>query len=118
MEFCQKHKRMEDHIKKGVVDFAIFSIHGGFSLCVDCEKDTELTLLSSGKKLSEETIKTPLIAISNYLFNGLREEAISISHGVVSEGCVTISTDREYSQKNCLLGVERLIIWIRKLLVV
>ena len=25
VEFCQKHKRMEDHIKKGVVDFAVFS---------------------------------------------------------------------------------------------
>ena len=66
-----------------------------FYFFVDCEKDTELTLLSSGKKLSEETVKTPLIAISNYLFNGLREEAISISHGIVSEGYVTVSTDRE-----------------------
>lgn len=89
-----------------------------FYLFIDCEKDTELTLLSSGKKLSEETVKTPLIAISNYLFNGLREEAISISHGVVSEGCVTVSTDREYFQMRCSLGIENLIVWILKLLAV
>ena len=89
-----------------------------FHFFVDCEKDTELTLLSSGKKLSEETVKTPLIAISNYLFNGLREEAISISHGVVSEGYVTVSTDREYFQVKCSLAIERLIVWILKLLAV
>lgn len=56
-----------------------------------------MTLLISGKKLSEETIKTPVIAISNYLFNGLREDALSIANGKVSEAYISISTDREYA---------------------
>lgn len=25
VEFCQKHKRMQEHISEGVVDFAVFS---------------------------------------------------------------------------------------------
>ena len=25
VDFCKKHKRMEEHIQKGVVDFALFS---------------------------------------------------------------------------------------------
>lgn len=40
-------------------------------------------------------MKTPLIAISNYVFNGLREDAIMINNGAVSEGFVKVSTDRE-----------------------
>ena len=56
-----------------------------------------MTLLISGKKLSEETIKTPVIATSNYLFNGLREDALSIANGKVSEAYISISTDREYA---------------------
>ena len=56
-----------------------------------------MTLLISGKKLSEETIKTPVIAISNYLFNGLREDALSIANGKVREAYISISTDREYA---------------------
>ena len=56
-----------------------------------------MTLLISGKKLSEETIKTPVIAISNYLFNGLREDALSFANGKVSEAYISISTDREYA---------------------
>ncbi|KAK8794170.1 hypothetical protein JH06_0410 [Blastocystis sp. subtype 4] len=89
VEFCQKHKRMQEHITEGVVDFAVFN----------CEKDSEMTLLISGKKLSEETIKTPVIAISNYLFNGLREDALSIANGKVSEAYISISTDREEPDK-------------------
>lgn len=80
VDFCKSHKRMQEHINRGVVDFALF----------DCEKDTELTLQLSGVKLTSETLKTPLVAIANYVFNGLREESISINHGEVSEGCITI----------------------------
>ena len=70
---------------------------------VDCEKDSEMTLLISGKKLSEETITTPIIAISNYLFNGLREDALSIADGKVSEAYISISTDREYALSTFLM---------------
>ena len=107
---------MQDHIKMGVVDFAVFSNSFCLFFIVDCEKDTELTLLTSGKKLSEETVKTPLIAISNYLFNGLREDSISISNGLVSEAYVSVSTDREYFyRKGICLHVGREIVWILKL---
>lgn len=65
-----------------------------------------MTLLISGKKLSEETVTTPIIAISNYLFNGLREDAVSIADGVVSEACISISTDREYESITLLMHRE------------
>ena len=38
-----------------------------------------------------------MIAISNYVFNGLREDAVSINNGVVSEACIKITTDKEWT---------------------
>ena len=49
----------------------------------------------SGTVLNASTVKTPMIAISNYVFNGLREDAININNFVVSEAYVMIYTDRE-----------------------
>lgn len=40
-------------------------------------------------------MKTPIIAISNYVFNGLRQDAVSISDGAISEAFVSVSTDKE-----------------------
>ena len=36
-----------------------------------------------------------MIAISNYVFNGLREDAVSINNGTVSEARIKITTDKE-----------------------
>ena len=66
-----------------------------FLFNIDCEKDSEIKLQLSGTVLNASTVKTPMIAISNYVFNGLREDAININNGVVSEAYVKISTDRE-----------------------
>lgn len=38
-----------------------------------------------------------MIAISNYVFNGLREDAVSINNGMVSEACIKITTDKEWA---------------------
>lgn len=62
---------------------------------VDCEQDEELHLNISGKTLSASTVKTPIIAISNYVFNGLRQDAVSISDGAISEAFVSVFTDKE-----------------------
>lgn len=85
VSFCQNHKRMQEHIAEGVVDFAVYN----------CEQDEELHLNISGKTLSASTVKTPIIAISNYVFNGLRQDAVSISDGAISEAFVSVSTDKE-----------------------
>lgn len=37
-----------------------------------------------------------MIAIANYVFNGLREQSISINNGVVSEGCIKFMADPKY----------------------
>lgn len=62
---------------------------------VDCETSSEIVLQLSGKTLNKDTVKTPMIAISNYVFNGLHEDAISINNGAVSEAYVKITTDKE-----------------------
>lgn len=90
VDFCKSHKRMAEHINRGVVDFAVF----------DCEKDSEFSLQISGAKLSPETVETPMIAIANYVFNGLREQSISINNGIVSEGCIKIMADPNISATN------------------
>lgn len=54
-----------------------------------------MKLQISGKVLNTETVKTPIIAIANYVFNGLREDAIMINNGTINEGYVQICTDRE-----------------------
>lgn len=65
------------------------------SFTVDCEKDEEIHLNISGKTLSASTVQTPIIAISNYVFNGLRQDAFSLSDGAISEAFVSVSTDKE-----------------------
>lgn len=72
-----------------------FSVLPFSLLQVDCENDTEIKLQLSGKALNADTLKTPLIALSNYVFNGLREDAVNINNGVVSEAHVEVLTDRE-----------------------
>ena len=37
-----------------------------------------------------------MIAIANYVFNGLREDAISIANGKVSEAYIEVLSDKEY----------------------
>lgn len=72
---------------------------------VDCEKDSEFNLQISGVKLSAETVETPIIAIANYVFNGLREQSISINNGTVSEGCIKILADPKYiHHASCLMS--------------
>ena len=73
----------------------VFSVQLSFLLQLDCENDTEIKLQLSGKSLNADTLKTPLIALSNYVFNGLREDAVNINNGVVSEAYVEVLTDRE-----------------------
>lgn len=62
---------------------------------VDCETSNDITVQISGKTLNKDTVKTPMIAISNYVFNGLHEDAVSINNGVISEAYVKITTDKE-----------------------
>ena len=44
-------------------------------------------------------MKTPIIAIANYVFNGLKEAAVTINEKKVSEAYITVSTE-----KKCVIG--------------
>lgn len=74
----------------------VFSVRLSLQLIVDCENDSEIKLQISGATLNADTIKTPIIALSNYVFNGLREDAVNINNGTVSEAFVEVLTDRQY----------------------
>ena len=74
---------------------------------LDCEKQQEIELLNSGVKLNSETMKNPSIFISNYVFNGLKQDLYSYKDGELQEGYVTVFTDKEYITTCLLLILSR-----------
>ena len=63
---------------------------------VDAEVDDSIHLIHSNVTLDSNSIKTPLICISNYVYNGLVEDLYSINNKKVQEGYAFVETDRQY----------------------
>jgi tetratricopeptide (TPR) repeat protein len=77
--------RLQPFIEAGVLDFARF----------DVERDRKLTLVHSGETLSASTAGTPIVAIANYLFDSIPQDAFFVSHGGLFESLVTLTTQKK-----------------------
>jgi tetratricopeptide (TPR) repeat protein len=82
IEHWRKHPSLLPFINKGLLDFARF----------DLESDVQFELLDSGETLSTDTLRNPLIVISNYVFDSTRQDAFAVAEENLFELLITLTT--------------------------
>ncbi|WP_437977372.1 SAM-dependent methyltransferase [Sorangium sp. So ce295] len=81
LAFWRAHPQLRPFCNAGVLDIARF----------DAERDTSLMLEISGVTLSPGGAQRPLVAIANYVFDGLPQDAWVLRGGVLHESRVTLA---------------------------
>ena len=84
LDAWQSHPCLQPFLDRGILDFA----------CFDLENDREIKLSHSGKILSADTIKNPVIVIANYVFDSIPQDAFYLENGELYERLVTLSTSQ------------------------
>jgi tetratricopeptide (TPR) repeat protein len=87
LEYWRAHEWLRPFAEEGSLDFARF----------DAEGDGELRLVNSGEALSAESVRNPLVVVSNYLFDSLPQDAFAVAGGQLFEALVTVTTGRKES---------------------
>ena len=90
LESWQSHPCLQPFIERGKLDFA----------CFDVEKDREIQLSYSGKILSPDTIKNPVVVLANYVFDSIPQDAFYLENGELYERLVTLSTSQPPAEIN------------------
>ena len=85
LEYWRAHEWLRPFVEEGSLDFARF----------DAERGDELKLVNSGEALSAESVRNPLVVVSNYLFDSLPQDAFAVAGGQLFETLVTVSTPRK-----------------------
>ena len=62
-------------------------------LLADAERDRELKLFHSGKTLGPNSLRNPVVAIANYVFDTLRQDAFRLVEGQLQEATVALYTE-------------------------
>lgn len=81
--FWRSHPQLRRHVDSGLLDFARF----------DPESGREVSLLVSGETLRPDTLANPLIAIANYFFDGIPQDAFGVLQGKLHEYQVAVPAD-------------------------
>ncbi|HYY99830.1 MAG TPA: tetratricopeptide repeat protein, partial [Pyrinomonadaceae bacterium] len=85
LEYWRAHPRLLPFVEDGSLDFALFDAEGGGGL----------TPVVSGEPLSAESVRNPLVVVSNYFFDSLPQDAFAVAGGELFETLVTVSTGRK-----------------------
>ena len=80
--FWAEHECLAPLIAAGVLDTAVF----------DAETHRELSLVHSGVTLRPGSLKAPVVAIANYVFDTLRQDAFRVVEGQLQEAMVSVYT--------------------------
>ena len=84
LAFWRDHERLRDLHARGVLDLARF----------DAERDESITLEKSGRVLSRESMKNPLVVVGNYVFDTLTFDAFRVSRGQLMESRISLRSER------------------------
>jgi tetratricopeptide (TPR) repeat protein len=82
VEYWSAHTSLQPFVEEGLLDYARF----------DVERDEQLKLVNSGELLSTESVRNPLVLISNYLFDSIPQDAFFVSEGQLFETLITVNT--------------------------
>jgi tetratricopeptide (TPR) repeat protein len=85
LEYWRAHAWLLPFVEDGTLDFALF----------DAGRDEELTPVVSGEPLSTESVRNPLVVVSNYFFDSLPQDAFAVAEGQLFERLVTVSTGQK-----------------------
>lgn len=80
IDFWRAHPALQRFCAEGVLDFARF----------DAERDEEIVLVRSGVVLSAGAAETPMVAVANYFFDSIPQDAFRIHEGRLFESLVTL----------------------------
>ncbi len=75
VDFWPRHPQFANLAESGMLDFARF----------DLETDQRLKLRHSGLELSPGSARNPMVAIANYAFDSVRQDAFAVSGGELLE---------------------------------
>ncbi len=84
LDFWQNHPSLKPYLEKNLLDFSLFN----------AGRDEKLTLINSGRTLSPETLKNPLIILANYLFDSLPQDLFTLKEGQLYESQVTLNSSQ------------------------
>ena len=98
LDYWQAHSHLQPFRESGLLDFAQ----------VDASEIPSLTPLLSGQTLTADTLANPLIAIANYFFDCLPQDAFAIQDGRLHESLITLSLaeNSEFGNQNAELNGE------------
>ncbi len=82
--FWREHPALAPFVERGLLDFARF----------DVERDRALTLLGSGRRIDAAAPARPLVAVANYFFDGIPQDAFQVRGGRLYE-CLATAAARE-----------------------
>ena len=82
IDFWRTHQSLKPLVEGGVLDFALF----------DTQCDEEIKLTQSGDVLDPGIVKNPMVAIANYFFDSIPQDAFFIQGGQLHEGLVTVTS--------------------------
>lgn len=76
----RNHPQLAEPLKAGILDFALF----------DLEQSDRLELLQSGVVLGPGVLRNPVVALANYAFDSIRQDAFAIQDGELLECRLTL----------------------------
>lgn len=85
VDYWRPHGWLQDFIEEGVLDVAQF----------DAAASDVLHLEISGKRLTADSVKNPLILIANYFFDSIPQDAFRIQDGQLQEMRVEVSSTQQ-----------------------
>ncbi|MCP4265693.1 MAG: tetratricopeptide repeat protein [Candidatus Brocadiaceae bacterium] len=80
--FWTEHPKFSEYLKNGQLDFAIF----------DLTAENDVILQNRKTILGPETVKNPIIAYGNYLFDSTQHDIYQVKDKKIKEGRVTLRT--------------------------
>ena len=84
IRFWKEHPQLKPMVEAGVLDFANYNMI----------TDTEIKLVTSGKTLDQTSVKNPLIAFANYIFDTVPSDAFFVKQGTIDELSINLSTPK------------------------
>lgn len=86
INYWKRQDTFRRFIDAGIVDFAMFN----------AQKDSSLRLHLSGRTISRATCRAPIVAITNYIFDTLKQDAFRMmAGGRLQEALCTVMSDRD-----------------------
>jgi tetratricopeptide (TPR) repeat protein len=86
LNFWRQHPFLQPYLEQGLLDFAL----------VDVCTPGDITLYHSGATLAQGQMRNPLVAIANYVFDSIEQDAFHVADGALHESLVSLySPDHE-----------------------